>query len=115
MAKKATKKSSPAVELTGDTADLLDFWRKIVQGRMTVEDDSGATREIIVPLEVRIRASELLAKHVIPKNARIIDPADEDLAADADAHTLAQVLENKFSDEVLAKAFEYAQRQKREA
>ena len=105
MAKKSNK-SGVEIPREGDAANLFAFWREIVTGRLSIETDDGEKKEILVPREVRIRASELLAKHVIPKGGKIADDVNEDdVETTPDILRVAQMLENKAADDQLTAAF----------
>lgn len=95
------------VEITPEVASLLDFWKEIVKGRVMVGDAEGILKEIVVPLEVRIRASELLAKYMIPTKGKLVEREDEDTKLTTpDILKVAQMLENDQHDDMLRRAFE---------
>jgi hypothetical protein len=105
----AKKQAKPAIEipLTGDVQDLLVFWKACVSGRIIVKDESGKEQTIVVPLEVRLRASDLLAKHVMPKGGRFVEEETDDMVtATPDILHLASMLETKAADDLLARAYE---------
>ena|SRR5437899_4375299 len=105
MGKKSTK-AAAEIPITGDVQDLLTFWRQCVSGRIVVKDESGKEQTLIVPLEVRLRASDLLAKHAMPKGGRLVEEEDELTTATPDILRLADMLETKAADALLAKAYD---------
>lgn len=110
MAKKA---KSQADFVAGDDASkLMNFWREIVQGRLLVGTDEGP-KEIWVPIEVRLRASEMLARHTMPKGARVVEDDEEEAMTTPDILRVAQMLEAQAADEQLRQAFEKVKARKR--
>lgn len=97
---------TPEVEITPEVSNLLEFWKEIVKGRVVTSDDQGAVKEIVVPLEVRIRASELLAKYMIPTKGKLVEAENEDTkVATPDILRVAQMLESDGHDDLLSRAF----------
>lgn len=66
---RANQSDSPLEQLSPEAQALIDFWRDLVNGKMLLAGSNGKPAEVIVPLDVRLRASENLAKYLMPKQA----------------------------------------------
>lgn len=101
---RAPKKNVADERPSMDASTLLEFWSDIVKGKMLAAGNDGTLREITVPLEIRLRASELLAKYTVPSKGKAVE--DKEITATPDILRLAQLLESdkKYSDEDLQAA-----------
>lgn len=105
MPRKNAKTTAAPAPDDHDATDLLAFWRQIVSGHILVEEH-GTKKKVPVPIEVRIRASELLAKHKMPKaGTKQADDDDTTVPMTPDTLKLAQLLETKTADDLLDQAF----------
>ena len=85
-------------------ADLLDFWYEIMKGKMLVSDSHGQIKESFVPIEIRLRASELLAKYTVTAKGKAVE--DHEVSATPDILRVAQMLESddRYTDEDIRRA-----------
>ena len=91
-----------------DPGELMSFWESLMKGSLMVADGRGAPQMIVVPLEARIRASELLAKYTVPTGAHIPKDDTKPTTVTPDILRVAQMLENAaaYSDEDLRRALD---------
>ena len=89
--------------LSRDTENLLEFWRSVVSGNYTIADGDGI-KSVFVPIELRLRASELLAKYTVPTSVK--ESVGEDATVTPEILRVAQMLEHneQYTDEDLRRA-----------
>ena len=99
---KAQKQTPSAVKLTPDLSMLIEFWREIVRGKL-VSTDGVKVTEHDIPIDLRLRASELLAKHMMPAKGMLYesDQAEQVATVTPEILRVASLLENKISDQEL--------------
>jgi hypothetical protein len=109
MAKKATA-PAPTVA-TGDVRDLLEFWGQVMKGQFLMADQNGNPKIIPVPLELRLRASQLLAQYTVPGKVTAQPQEDDDVAVTPDVLRLTQLLEQNttLTDDDLREALDAAE------
>lgn len=54
---------SPPSMLTENLDDLVEFWRTVMKGHIVIETENGKLANSSIPMELRLKASELLAKY----------------------------------------------------
>ena len=90
-----------------DYADsLLGFWEELMKGKILVANSLGEMKEAIVPIEVRLRASELLAKYTVPTKAKAAE--DREITVTPDILRVAHMLESdeRYTNEDLLRAIQ---------
>lgn len=102
MAKKGAV--AQQANVTPQIQKLLDFWEEVMNGSYDTADKDGNVKRLFIPIELRLRASELLAKYTVPGKIRQED--DGDITTTPDILKLAQMLESnaQFSDDDIREA-----------
>ena len=91
--------------LPADIDDLRAFWLSVMKGAFTTVDEHDKLTNVMVPMELRLKASELLAKFtVVPAKKRA--KTDEGITATPDILRLATLIEQskEITNEALAGA-----------
>jgi hypothetical protein len=104
MAKKAQ------VHASGDVGSLVEFWQTLMKGRFAAADENGIVKEMYVPLDMRLKASELLAKYILPRTAPSED--DSDITTTPEILKVADLLTNsdQYTDAEIKEAIEISEK-----
>lgn len=109
MAKKATVQA-PTVA-TEDVRDLLEFWSQLMKGSFLTTGPNGEPQMVPVPLDLRLRASQLLAQYTVPGKVTSRPVETDDVAVTPDILRVAQMLESseQYSDDAIKEALDAAE------
>lgn len=86
------KKTSATAQVSSE--ELFSFWRSVMSGSI-LKDIGGAIAEAEVPLELRMRASENLARYLVSKPKGEED--ERDAIVTTEVLRLAEALERRAS------------------
>lgn len=87
-------KQPPAPQgLTEYLPELVAFWREVMKGSIVTTLDNGHVVEGSIPIECRLKASELLAKYLAPPPKGGVKSGSQIVAPPMDIMKLAEKLE----------------------